>query len=151
MATSTSFNGNINSVNNKSMATVFNSLKNRLGKASRIAVLMAAMAITVAAPATAQVKFGLKGGLTTTEMKDKNSLLDSKHHTAWNAGLMLDLNIPKVNLGLEVSALYRHNANIKTKDQEKSSQRICIDVPVYLRYRLAIPGVERGTHRVHRP
>ena len=143
MATSTSFNGNTNSVNNKSMATVFNSLKNRLGKASRIAVLMAAMAITVAAPATAQVKFGLKGGLTTTEMKDKNSLLDSKNHTAWNAGLMLDLNIPKVNLGLEVSALYRHNANIKTKDQEKSSQRICIDIPVYLRYRLAIPGVER--------
>ena len=143
MATSTSFNGNTINVNNKSMVTVFNSLKARLGKASRIAVLMAAMVITATAPATAQVKFGLKGGLTTNEMKDKNSLLDNKHHTAWNAGLMLDLNIPKVNLGLEVSALYRHNANIKTKDQKNSTQRICIDIPVYLRYRLAIPGVER--------
>lgn len=143
MATSTSFNRNINNVNNKSMVTVFNSLKTRLGKASRIAFLMAAMAITAAAPATAQVKFGIKGGLTTTEMKDKSSLLDNKNHTAWNAGLMLDLNIPKVNLGLEVSALYRHNTNIKIKDQETSSQRICIDIPVYVRYRLAIPNVER--------
>lgn len=143
MATTTSFNGNINNVNNKSMVMVFNSLNKRLGKITRVAILMAAMVVASATPAAAQVKFGFKGGITTIEMKDKNSLLDSKNHTAWNAGLMLDFNIPKVNLGLEVSALYRHDANIKTKDQEISSKRICIDIPVYLRYRLAIPNVER--------
>ena len=143
MATSTSFNGNINNVNNKSMVTVFNSLGGRIGKFTRVAILMAILVVASATPAAAQVKFGFKGGITTIEMKDKNSLLDSKNHTAWNAGLMLDFNIPKVNLGLEVSALYRHDSNIKTKDQENSSKRICIDVPVYLRYRLAIPTVER--------
>ena len=55
---------------------------------------------------------------------------------------MLDMNIPKVNLGLEVSALYRHNANAKTSN-DINSKRICIDIPVYARYRLAIPTVER--------
>lgn len=143
MATTTSFNGNINNVNNKSIVTVFNSLGERLGKITRVAILTAAMAMASTAPAAAQVHFGIKGGLTTTQMKDKNSLLDSKNHTAWNAGLMLDLNIPKVNLGLEVSALYRHNASIKTKNQESSSKIIYIDIPIYLRYRLAIPTVER--------
>lgn len=135
-------NFNFYNKNNKSMVTVFNSLKARMGKISRIAILMAAMAVTAAAPAAAQVRFGIKGGLTTTEMKDKNSLLDSRNHTAYNAGLMLDLNIPKVNLGLEVSAQYRFVQNKEEKGVE-FYKRHYIDIPVYARYRLAIPGVER--------
>ena len=143
MATSTSFNGNINSVNNKSMVTVFNSLNARLGKLTRVAILTAVIMVASATTASAQVRLGFCGGTATTEMKDKSSVLDSKNHTAWTGGLMLDMNIPKVNLGLEVSALYRHNANVKTSNQDFNSKRICIDIPVYARYRLAIPTVER--------
>ena len=35
------------------------------------------MGLISAAPATAQVKLGFKGGITTCELKDKNSILDS--------------------------------------------------------------------------
>ena len=56
MATSTSFNGNINSVNNKSMVTVFNSLNARLGKFTRVAILTAVIMVASATTASAQVR-----------------------------------------------------------------------------------------------
>ena len=122
---------------NKSMATVINSLSSF----TRVAVLMAVITIASATPAAAQFTFGIKGGVTTTEMKDKNSLLDSRHHTDYNAGLILDMNIPKVNLGLEVSAQYRFVQN--NQKGVEFYKRHYIDIPVYVRYRLAIPGVDR--------
>ena len=128
---------------NLSVSTVINAIQTRFGKMARVAILMSAMGIMSAAPAAAQVRFGLKGGLTTMEMKDKSSLLDSEKHTAYSGGLMIDLNIPKVNLGLEVSALYRWENNKKIDRKDVISKRHCIDIPVYARYRLAIPGVEK--------
>ena len=136
----TNFNSNFGKTlkgYNKSMVTVINSL----GSFTRVAVLMAVIAIASATPAAAQVRLGIKGGVTTTEMKNKNSLLDSQHHTGYTAGLMVDMNIPKVNLGLEVSAQYRFIQN-KEKGVE-FYKRHYIDIPVYVRYRLAIPGVDR--------
>lgn len=142
MATNNSFNENTRNGFNESVEAVINAFQNRMGKMARVATLMAVMAIVATAPATAQVKFGFKGGITTTEMKDKNSILDSQNHTAYTGGLMLDLNIPKVNLGLEVSALYRFSQNKKVESRDIVSKRHCIDIPVYARYRLAVPGVE---------
>lgn len=143
MATMNSFNESTRNGFNERMETVINSLQNGFGKMARVAVVMAAMAMVSTAPAAGQVRFGLKGGVTTTEMKDKSSLLDSEKHTAYTGGLVLDLNIPKVNLGLEVSAMYRQNKNPKINDNVRRGKNHCIDIPVYARYRLAIPGVEK--------
>lgn len=136
---------NVNTCNgfNESVAAVINAFQTRLGKMARVATLMAVMGLISAAPATAQVKLGFKGGITTCELKDKNSILDSNKHTAYTGGLMLDLNIPKVNLGLEVSAMYRFSKNNKISESSESSKRHVIDIPVYVRYRLAIPAVEK--------
>ena len=143
MATKNYFNESTRNGFNERMETVINSLQNGFGKMARVAVVMAAMAMVSTAPAAGQVRFGLKGGVTTTEMKDKSSLLDSEKHTAYTGGLVLDLNIPKVNLGLEVSAMYRQNKNPKINDNVRRGKNHCIDIPVYARYRLAIPGVEK--------
>lgn len=128
---------------NLSVSTVINTIQTRFGKMARVAILISAMGLMSAAPATAQVRFGLKGGLTMSELKDKSSVLDTKNHTAYTGGLMLDLNIPKTGLGLEVSALYRHIEDQKAKKLEQVTKNIILDLPVYARYRLSIPGVER--------
>ena len=127
----------------KSATAVINSIHTRLGMMARVAILMAAMAIVSTAPAMGQVKFGFKGGITTTELKNKNSLLDKSKHTAYTGGVMLDLNIPKVNLGLEVSALYRYSQSQKLDKSSTTVKRHAIDIPIYARYRLSIPVVER--------
>lgn len=143
MATFNSYNSNTANGNNKGMVTVINSIKVRLGKATRVALLLAAMILAVATPATAQVRFGVRGGVTASDVKKTANLLDTRHHTAYNAGVMLDMNIPKVNLGLEVSAMYRFQNNVKHEGGVEFYKRHHIDIPVYARYRLAIPGVER--------
>lgn len=140
MKTFNSFNSNVRNENN-SVETVNNTLQNRFGKFSRVAFLVAVMVAAAVVPATAQVRLGVKGGITMAELQDKNSFLNENNHTAYTGGLMLDLNIPKVGLGLEVSALYRHSEH--TKINKDSFKRINLDIPVYARYRLAIPGVER--------
>lgn len=143
MATKNYFNESTRNGFNESKETVMNSLQMRLGKMARVAIVMAAMTLASTSPAAGQVHFGVKGGITTMEMKDKSSLLDSEKHTAYTGGLVVDLNIPKVNLGLEVSALYRWENNKKIDRKDVVSKRHCIDIPVYARYRLAIPGVEK--------
>ena len=127
----------------KSIAAVANNLQTRLGHITRVAILTSVLAITATMPAAGQVKLGFKGGITTNELKDKNSILDNNKHTAYTGGLMLDLNIPKVGLGLEVSALYRHSMNTSLDSKGVSPKRHMIDIPVYARYRLSIPGVDK--------
>ncbi len=127
----------------KGIATVANKLQTRLGRITRVAILTSVMAIAATMPATGQVKLGFKGGITTNELKDKNSIMDSNKHTAYNGGLMLDLNIPKVGLGLEISAMYRFSKNSTLENKGLSPKRHLIDIPVYARYRLSIPGVEK--------
>ena len=128
---------------NESVAAVINAMQTRWGKMARVFIVVAAMAVVSTSPATGQVRLGVKGGITTTELRDKSSLLDKGNHTAYTGGLMVDLNIPKVNLGLEVSALYRQNKNAKMDNSVNGSKNHCIDIPVHVRYRLAIPGVEK--------
>lgn len=144
MANKISFNENNRNGFNKCAATVINTLQNAFGIMTRAAVVTALIAVASSAPMAGQVKFGVKGGITTTELKDKESIMNNEYHIAYTGGLTLDLNIPKVNLGLEVSALYRYSHESKVSMKDVASKRHCIDIPVYARYRLAIPGVEKA-------
>lgn len=127
----------------KGIATVASNFQIRLGHITRVAIVASVMMLMAVMPAAGQVKLGIKGGITTTELKDKNSLLDKNKHTAYTGGLLLDMNIPKVGLGLEVSALYRYSRDHVLESKKQSPKRHYIDIPVYARYRLSIPGVEK--------
>lgn len=98
--------------------------------------LLAAFAMMLAAPATAQVKFGLKGGLNVTKMSISSDVLDADNRTGWFIGPTLKFTVPVVGLSFDVAALYDQKST-KVTDDDSGSKTIkeqAIDIPVNVRY-----------------
>lgn len=100
------------------------------------------MAVFTFQPMEAQVRLGVRGGLSLSKMRFDRDIINSDNRVGWCGGLLLDLNIPVVGLGAEVSALYTHRNN-RLSDRERVYKRDYLDIPVYARYRLSLPKVER--------
>ena len=104
-------------------------------------ILIAIALIGLSLQAAAQVRLGLRGGMTVGELRFDRDIIDSDNRMGYCAGLVVDLAIPVVGLGIEASAMYTHRNNRLT-DGQRSFKRHYIEVPVYARYRLPITGVE---------
>ena len=100
------------------------------------------LVVTLALPAAAQVRLGLRGGVTLGKMKFDREIIDSDNRIGYTCGLLLDVNIPVIGLGAEVSALYAHRDDRLT-DGTGYFKRHYIEIPVYARYRLSLPALER--------
>ena len=101
------------------------------------------LAVIVAAiPAGAQVRFGIRGGVTLGEVRFDRNVIDSDNRVGYCGGLVLDLAIPVTGLGIEASVMYTHRENRLT-DGNVMFKRHYIDIPLMARYRLPLPGVER--------
>lgn len=93
--------------------------------------------MTAANNASAQIKFGLKGGLNVTDMSLNSSVLDASNRTGFFVGPTIKVQLPLVGLGIDASALYdQREAKIKvgnttTKETLRSQ---AINVPINLRY-----------------
>lgn len=105
-------------------------------------MLAAIMVMVASQPMAAQVRLGVRGGLSLGKLKFEREVIDSDNRIGWTAGLLLDVSIPVVGLGFEVSAMYTHRNNRLT-DNERIYKRDYIDVPVYARYRLSLPSIDR--------
>ena len=103
-----------------------------------LSMLVIAMALNMAG----QVRLGVRGGVTLNKMHFDRDVINSDNRVGYTAGLVLDLNIPVVGLGVEASAMYTHRDN-RLSDGNRLFKRHYIDIPVLARYRLALPGVER--------
>lgn len=116
--------------------------KRSIVKAFQLATMVAVIAITASLPATAQVRLGVRGGFILNKMHFDREVINSDNRIGYSAGLVLDINIPVTGLGVEASAMYTHRDN-KLFDDNHTYKRHYIEVPVYARYRLAIPAIEK--------
>ncbi|MBR4828829.1 MAG: PorT family protein [Muribaculaceae bacterium] len=98
--------------------------------------------VTTALTASSQVRFGLRGGITVGELRFDRDVIDSDNRIGYTGGLLLDANIPVVGLGIEASAMYTHRDNRLT-DHDHVFKRHYFEFPVYARYRLSIPALDR--------
>lgn len=108
---------------------------------SKHTLLTVALLVVMALPAAAQVRLGVRGGMTVGDLRFDRKLIDSDNRLGYTAGLVLDLNIPVVGLGLEASVMYTHRNN-RLSDKNFLYKRNYIDIPVYARYKLSLPKVE---------
>jgi len=99
-----------------------------------------ALMLATALPTAAQVRLGLRGGMTIGEMRFDRDIIDSDNRVGYTGGLLLDFNIPVIGVGLEASFMYTHRNNRLT-DDNYIYKRHYFDIPVYARYRLSIPRV----------
>jgi len=104
-------------------------------------LLIAILVMAAALPITAQVRLGIRGGVTVGKLHFDREVLNSDNRVGYTGGLVLDLNIPVVGLGAEVSAMYTRRNNRLT-DGDRIYKRHYLEIPVYARYRLTIPGVD---------
>lgn len=96
-----------------------------------------AVAMMVAMPANAQVKFGLKGGLNVTNVSLSSDMFDSSNRTGFFVGPTVKFTLPLVGLGIDASALYdQREAEIKKEDGTGKStiKSKSINIPINLRY-----------------
>lgn len=106
------------------------------------AVLAIVMLVLTATPAVGQVRLGVRGGLTLGEMRFDRNIIDSDNRIGYSGGLLLDIAIPVIGVGAEVSVMYNHRNNRLT-DSQHVYKRHYIDIPVYARYRLPIARMEK--------
>lgn len=67
---------------------------------------LVAVALMVAMPSQAQVKFGLKGGVNVTNMKWNRDVLDASNRAGFYIGPTIKFTLPILGLGVDASALY---------------------------------------------
>lgn len=107
-------------------------------------ILLAILMIAAIVPATAQVRLGVRGGITIGEMRFDRDVINSDNRVGYTGGLLIDLNIPVVGLGIEASAMYTYRKNhYRLSDDYQVFKRHYFDFPVYARYQLSLPRVER--------
>lgn len=98
-------------------------------------LILVAVATMVAAPASAQVQFGLKGGLNVTSMSFSEKVLNKENRAGFFIGPTAKFTLPIVGLGIDASALYdQREAEV---EDEKIKQQ-AINVPINLRYSVGL-------------
>jgi len=105
-------------------------------------ILITVVLALAALPAWSQVRVGLRAGVTVNRLSLDRELIDTDNRVGYTGGLLLDLNIPVVGLGIEASAMYTYRRN-HLSDENHTYKRNYIDIPVYARYRLSLPGAGR--------
>ena len=105
-----------------------------------LTLLLVAIATTTA---TAQFNFGIKAGVNLAEKPTLNvEELKSnlKGNTGWFVGPTAKFIIPVIGLGIEANALY---SQTKVDVDYESVLTQSIEVPVYLRYEITLPVVNK--------
>ena len=74
-------------------------------------IIIAAIAIIATSTVQAQVRFGVKGGVTINELKWDKEIFSSDNRMGFTGGLMLEIGMPIVGLGIDASVLYTHREN----------------------------------------
>ena len=103
----------------------------------KIFILACIMMTTLfATESSAQIKFGLKGGLNVTSMNFSKEVLDAGNRTGFFIGPTVLFTLPVVGLGIDASAVYdQREAELKYGGKESDKLKTqAINIPINLRY-----------------
>lgn len=108
-------------------------------------LLAVLLAMTWAAPGAAQARLGLRLGTTVNKMRFDREVIDSDNRMGFTGGLLLDINLPVIGIGIEASAMYTHRNDclVDEHNQSLTFKRNYFDFPVYARYRLSLPVLDK--------
>jgi len=99
-----------------------------------------AVALLTATTASAQVKFGVKGGLNVTDMHLNDEVFDKSNQAGWYIGPTVKVSLPVTGLGVDIAALYDYRSAKVTdpSNEEVKVKQQSINVPVNLRYGIGL-------------
>lgn len=104
---------------------------------------VALLAIVIVAPASSEVRFGIKAGMAMNKLSLSKNLSDnfnSENQTGFTGGIMTEFTLPVVGLCFDASVLYAHRSGKITGSENVTFKRNYIDIPVNLKYKLSFFG-----------
>lgn len=103
-----------------------------------LGIAVAAAALSVATPANAQIKFGLKAGLNISKASLDADVVSADNRTGFIVGPMAEFTLPIVGLGVDAAILY-DNKSVKVEDSKETLQYI--DIPINIKYTLGLGSI----------
>ncbi len=107
-------------------------------------ILVMAVAILFAAPASAQVKCGVRGGVDVTSLKFNKSVFDESNRAGFYIGPTMKFSLPVIGLVVDASAVYdQRSAKVTEESTASKGTEISLDqkqiaIPVNLRYSIGL-------------
>lgn len=103
-------------------------------------LVLMTVALFTATTASAQVKFGVKGGLNVTDMHLNDEVFDKSNQAGWYIGPTIKVSLPVTGLGVDIAALYDYRSAKVTdpSNEEVKVKQQSINVPVNLRYGIGL-------------
>ncbi len=108
---------------------------------TQIAFIVATI-LTVTTTAHAQVRFGVKAGITLNELKWDKEIVNKENRAGFTGGLMLEIGMPVVGLGIDASVLYAHREDDLYYDDIKL-KRDFVDFPINIKYKFQLPVINK--------
>ena len=104
--------------------------------------ILLTLTLFMAAPAAAQINWGIKAGVNSAEKPSNLGDMKTtvKGDQGWFVGPMVKATLPIVGLGVEANLLY---SQTNTEVGSETIKSKCVDLPVYLRYELSLPVVNK--------
>lgn len=101
---------------------------------------MIALCLFTAVPAAAQFDWGIKAGMNLAEKPSNLKDVEAKGDAGWFVGPMAKVTLPVIGLGVEANLLY---SQATTEVGDEKIRRHTLDLPVYLRYEISIPAINK--------
>lgn len=105
-------------------------------------VIIVAIIMTATSTAQGQVRFGIKGGITLNELKWDKEIVNKENRAGFTAGLMIEIGMPVVGLGIDASVLYAHREDDMYFEDVKL-KRDFLDIPLNVKYKIQIPVLSK--------
>ncbi len=106
----------------------------------KIFLIAITMCLLTSAPALAQFNWGIKAGLNLSSKPKSLGDIKSEGKNGFFVGPTAKFMLPVVGLGIEGNILYSQSSS---ELEEESITRRSIEVPIYLRYELSLPVVNK--------
>lgn len=113
-------------------------------KTKKLITILLILLITGISAASAQVRFGIKGGVDIADHTINTSILNAKNRMGFQVGPLVEFSIPVIGLGVDAGLQYgykNYNVEEKARDADISNYSY-LSIPVNLKKRFGIiPGV----------
>lgn len=86
--------------------------------------------------ASAQIAFGVKGGLNISQVHFSKDIVNSDNLTGFQIGPMVDFTVPLLGIGMDAAILYSQKG---LEVDSKSHKTDYLDIPVNLKWKFGLP------------
>lgn len=109
-----------------------------------LAAAIALVALAVSVPADAQIfRFGPKLGVNINKFSfSRDAFTDEDNRAGFTGGLMAEINVPIIGVGLDVSAMYvRRSGTWLANNEIQKNNRDYFEIPINLKWKINIPVI----------